>query len=118
VRRSIVAAAPIAPVMMNDQRHEATSISHATNGAPSAKPRRAGRDRADCGPALGIGCPGAHAAVGDRRERGDNNAYAGMRSVDEDYRLKDIRLIDVVDKHPDRVRHQVVTSCRVPSEHR
>ena len=30
---------PIAPVMMNDQRHDATSISHATNGAPSANPR-------------------------------------------------------------------------------
>jgi hypothetical protein len=39
----------------------------------------------------------------------DDNAYAGMRSVDEDYRLKDIRLIDVVDEHPDRVRHQIVT---------
>jgi phenylpropionate dioxygenase-like ring-hydroxylating dioxygenase large terminal subunit len=37
----------------------------------------------------------------------DDNAYAGMRSVDEDYRLKDIRLIDVVDEHPDRVRHQI-----------
>ena len=32
-----------------------------------------------------------------------------MRSVDEDYRLEDLRLIDVVDEHPDRVRHQIVT---------
>ena len=39
----------------------------------------------------------------------DDKAYAGMRSVDEDYQLKDMRLMDVVDEHPDRVRHQIVT---------
>jgi anthranilate 1,2-dioxygenase large subunit len=39
----------------------------------------------------------------------DDNSYAGMRSVDEDYKLEDLRLIDVVDEHPDRVRHQIVT---------
>jgi len=39
----------------------------------------------------------------------DDKSYAGMRSVDEDYELEDLRLIDVVDEHPDRVRHQIVT---------
>jgi anthranilate 1,2-dioxygenase large subunit len=39
----------------------------------------------------------------------DDKAYAGMRSVDEDYKLKDMRLMDVVDEHPDRIRHQIVT---------
>jgi hypothetical protein len=32
-----------------------------------------------------------------------------MRSVDDDYKLEDLRLIDVIDEHPDRVRHQIVT---------
>jgi phenylpropionate dioxygenase-like ring-hydroxylating dioxygenase large terminal subunit len=39
----------------------------------------------------------------------DDAAYAGMRSVDHDYMLRDPRLIDVIDEHPDRVRHQIVT---------
>jgi anthranilate 1,2-dioxygenase large subunit/terephthalate 1,2-dioxygenase oxygenase component alpha subunit len=39
----------------------------------------------------------------------DDTAYAGMRSVDDDYMLRDPRLIDVIDEHPDRVRHQIVT---------
>jgi phenylpropionate dioxygenase-like ring-hydroxylating dioxygenase large terminal subunit len=39
----------------------------------------------------------------------DDETYAGMRSVDEDYKLEDLRLIDVVDEHPDRVRHQIVS---------
>ncbi|HEY2530898.1 MAG TPA: Rieske 2Fe-2S domain-containing protein, partial [Xanthobacteraceae bacterium] len=39
----------------------------------------------------------------------DDTAYAGMRSVDDDYKLRDPRLIDVIDEHPDRVRHQIVT---------
>ena len=39
----------------------------------------------------------------------DDASYAGMRSVDDDYKLRDPRLIDVVDEHPDRVRHQIVT---------
>ena len=39
----------------------------------------------------------------------DDTAYAGMRSVDDDYVLRDPRLIDVIDEHPDRVRHQIVT---------
>ena len=33
----------------------------------------------------------------------------GMRSVDDDYMLRDPRLIDVIDEHPDRIRHQIVT---------
>jgi anthranilate 1,2-dioxygenase large subunit/terephthalate 1,2-dioxygenase oxygenase component alpha subunit len=32
-----------------------------------------------------------------------------MRSADDDYKLEDLRLMDVVDEHPDRVRHQIVT---------
>ena len=39
----------------------------------------------------------------------DDKSYAGMRSVDEDYKLEDLRLIDVVDEHTDRVHHQIVT---------
>jgi phenylpropionate dioxygenase-like ring-hydroxylating dioxygenase large terminal subunit len=39
----------------------------------------------------------------------DDTAYAGMRSVDDDYMLRDSRLIEVIDEHPDRVRHQIVT---------
>jgi hypothetical protein len=32
-----------------------------------------------------------------------------MRSVDDDYKLEDRRLVDVIDEHPDRVRQQIVT---------
>jgi phenylpropionate dioxygenase-like ring-hydroxylating dioxygenase large terminal subunit len=39
----------------------------------------------------------------------DDKSYAGIRSVNDDYKLEDLRLIDVVDEHPDRVRHQIVT---------
>ena len=39
----------------------------------------------------------------------DDASYAGMRSVDDDYKLRDPRLIDVIDEHPDRVRHQIVS---------
>jgi phenylpropionate dioxygenase-like ring-hydroxylating dioxygenase large terminal subunit len=39
----------------------------------------------------------------------DDQSYAGMRSADDDYKLEDLRLIDVIDEHPDRVRHQIVT---------
>lgn len=39
-----------------------------------------------------------------------DRSYDGMRSAADDYyRLEDLRLIDVVDEHPDRVRHQIVT---------
>ena len=43
------------------------------------------------------------------RTEADGKSYAGMRSVDDDYKLEDLRLIDVIDEHPDRVRHQIVT---------
>jgi phenylpropionate dioxygenase-like ring-hydroxylating dioxygenase large terminal subunit len=39
----------------------------------------------------------------------NDKAYSGMRSVDDDYRLEDAGLIDVVDEHPDRIRQQIVT---------
>ena len=39
----------------------------------------------------------------------DDKAYAGMRSVDDGYRLEDPGLIDVVDEHPDRIRQHIVT---------
>jgi anthranilate 1,2-dioxygenase large subunit/terephthalate 1,2-dioxygenase oxygenase component alpha subunit len=38
-----------------------------------------------------------------------DRSYEGIRSANEDYRLEDLRLLDVVDEHPDRVRHQIVT---------
>jgi phenylpropionate dioxygenase-like ring-hydroxylating dioxygenase large terminal subunit len=38
-----------------------------------------------------------------------DTAYAGMRSVDEDFRLKDPSLLDVVDEHGDRVRQQIIS---------
>jgi phenylpropionate dioxygenase-like ring-hydroxylating dioxygenase large terminal subunit len=36
-------------------------------------------------------------------------AYAGMRSVDDGFRLEDECMLDVVDEHPDRIRQQIVT---------
>lgn len=42
-------------------------------------------------------------------ERTTDTAYAGMRSVDDDYRLEDPSLTDVVDEHPDRIRQHIVT---------
>ncbi|MGE0416790.1 MAG: Rieske 2Fe-2S domain-containing protein [Acetobacteraceae bacterium] len=42
-------------------------------------------------------------------EQATDTAYAGMRSVDDDYRLEDGSLIDVVDEHPDRIRQHIVT---------
>src|ERR1700749_3710943 len=39
----------------------------------------------------------------------NDKSYAGLRSADDDYKLEDPRLMDVVDEHPDRVRHQIVT---------
>ncbi|HEY1934342.1 MAG TPA: Rieske 2Fe-2S domain-containing protein [Acetobacteraceae bacterium] len=38
-----------------------------------------------------------------------DTAYAGMRSVDEGFRLKDPALLDVVDEHGDRVRQQIIS---------
>jgi phenylpropionate dioxygenase-like ring-hydroxylating dioxygenase large terminal subunit len=39
----------------------------------------------------------------------NDTAYAGMRSVDDEFRLRDECLIDVVDEHPDRIRQHIVT---------
>ena len=38
-----------------------------------------------------------------------DTAYAGMRSVDEDYRLNDPSLLEVVDEHDDSVRQQIIS---------
>ena len=38
-----------------------------------------------------------------------DTAYTGMRSADDDYRLEDPSLTDVVDEHPDRIRQHIVT---------
>jgi len=38
-----------------------------------------------------------------------DTAYAGMRSVNEDYRLEDPALLDVVDEHGDQVRQQIIS---------
>ena len=64
-------------------------------------------------------------AVASRKRspsKADDKSYAGLQSSD-DYKLEDLRLIDVIDEHPDRVHHQIVTmfpiSCcrrhRMPS---
>lgn len=42
-------------------------------------------------------------------EQATDTAYAGMRSVDDEYRLEDPSLTDVVDEHPDRIRQHIVT---------
>lgn len=42
-------------------------------------------------------------------ETSDDKAYDGMRSAQDDYKLEDRGLIDVVDEHPDRIRQQIVT---------
>jgi anthranilate 1,2-dioxygenase large subunit/terephthalate 1,2-dioxygenase oxygenase component alpha subunit len=42
-------------------------------------------------------------------EPGPDDAYAGMRSVDDGYRLEDPCLTDVVDEHPDRIRQHIVS---------
>ncbi len=39
----------------------------------------------------------------------DDTAYAGLRSVDDDFRLEDPSLTDVVDEHDDRIRQHIVT---------
>ena len=42
-------------------------------------------------------------------EQTDDQAYAGMRSVDEEYKLNDPSLLDAVDEHGDRVRQQIIS---------
>jgi len=39
----------------------------------------------------------------------NDTAYDGMRSVDDEFRLRDESLLDVVDEHPDRIRQHIVT---------
>jgi phenylpropionate dioxygenase-like ring-hydroxylating dioxygenase large terminal subunit len=39
----------------------------------------------------------------------EDTAYAGIRSVADDYKLQDPSLIDVVDEHQDRIRQHIVT---------
>jgi phenylpropionate dioxygenase-like ring-hydroxylating dioxygenase large terminal subunit len=39
----------------------------------------------------------------------DDKAYAGIRSVADDYKLEDPSLTDVVEEHDDRIRQQIVT---------
>jgi phenylpropionate dioxygenase-like ring-hydroxylating dioxygenase large terminal subunit len=38
-----------------------------------------------------------------------DTAYAGLRSVDDEFRLRDECLLDVVDEHPDRIRQHIVS---------
>ena len=38
-----------------------------------------------------------------------DNAYEGMRSVDDDFRLRDPSLLDAIDEHGDRVRQQIIS---------
>ena len=38
-----------------------------------------------------------------------DNAYAGMRSVDDEFKLRDPALTDIVDEHGDRVRQQIMS---------
>ena len=42
-------------------------------------------------------------------EQAVDNAYAGMRSVDDDFKLNDPSLLDAVDEHGDRVRQQIIS---------
>ncbi len=42
-------------------------------------------------------------------EQTSDTAYDGLRSVDDDFRLADPSLLDIVDEHGDRVRQQLLT---------
>jgi phenylpropionate dioxygenase-like ring-hydroxylating dioxygenase large terminal subunit len=42
-------------------------------------------------------------------ENAVDDAYAGMRSVDDDFRLRDPALTDIEDEHGDRVRQQIMS---------
>jgi phenylpropionate dioxygenase-like ring-hydroxylating dioxygenase large terminal subunit len=52
---------------------------------------------------------GSHVSTTLAPEQDTDTAYAGMRSVDEDYRLADPSLLDAVDEHGDRVRQQIIS---------
>ena len=52
---------------------------------------------------------GQHVSTTLAPDQAVDNAYAGMRSVDEAFRLKDPALLDIVDEHGDRIASR---SCR------
>jgi anthranilate 1,2-dioxygenase large subunit/terephthalate 1,2-dioxygenase oxygenase component alpha subunit len=52
---------------------------------------------------------GSHVSTTLAPETAVDDAYAGMRSVDEAFRLKDPALLDIVDEHGDRVRQQIMS---------
>jgi len=52
---------------------------------------------------------GSHVSTTFAPTQEADDAYAGMRSVDDDYRLADPSLLDAVDEHGDRVRQQIIS---------
>ena len=52
---------------------------------------------------------GSHTSTTLAPDQAVDDAYAGMRSVDEAFRLKDPALLDIVDEHGDRVRQQIMS---------
>jgi phenylpropionate dioxygenase-like ring-hydroxylating dioxygenase large terminal subunit len=52
---------------------------------------------------------GSHVSTTLAPDQAADDAYAGMRSVDEAFRLKDPGLLDIVDEHGDRVRQQIMS---------
>jgi phenylpropionate dioxygenase-like ring-hydroxylating dioxygenase large terminal subunit len=52
---------------------------------------------------------GSHVSTTLAPDQDTDTAYAGMRSVDEDYRLADPCLLDAVYEHGDRVRQQIIS---------
>jgi len=55
------------------------------------------------------GTGGSHVSTTLAPESAVDDAYAGMRSVDEAFRLKDPALLDIVEEHGDRVRQQIMS---------
>jgi len=52
---------------------------------------------------------GSHVSTTLAPDQAVDDAYAGMRSVDEAFRLKDPALLDIEDEHGDRVRQQIMS---------
>jgi anthranilate 1,2-dioxygenase large subunit/terephthalate 1,2-dioxygenase oxygenase component alpha subunit len=52
---------------------------------------------------------GCHVSTTLAPEQAVDTAYAGMRSVDDDFRLTDPSLLDIADEHGDRVRQQIMS---------
>ncbi|HTB43986.1 MAG TPA: Rieske 2Fe-2S domain-containing protein [Acetobacteraceae bacterium] len=52
---------------------------------------------------------GSHVSTTLAPDKAVDDAYAGMRSVDEAFRLKDPGLLDIVEEHGDRVRQQIMS---------